>query len=394
VVILDLYARLERRHWLDLARVPLLALLACIFFVLGASTGQAAGFRFTETTGRAVIMDSAMEQEARMLALEDALYLAALEGGARINGFSAVMADTTLEDHFVVRPASRILDYTITNEVIDGEHYEVSIRAAIGNLPRGACLHRRAVHMTIFKPRMTLAENIPAAAAPMAVDVLNNLVTTIERHGGVSANRATDVALDPSRLSRINDTYDYTALTKGVVRVRRGDFAVVPEIILTGQRAGNALSRRDDMTMLIRLHVLAGESYAPIDMFEVIHTVTTRQRSVSRSFNVIGQPRRPAIRDALIEPVAGFVDNMIADLQCRPLTATLAFSDGKLTVPVGSHHGIGQNALAVASGTDTPWQIMRVTKVDTMSSILTPLNDQRDPVTLAGRTVEFMENVE
>jgi hypothetical protein len=394
VVILDLYARLERRHWLDLARVPLLALLACIFFVLGASTGQAAGFRFTETTGRAVIMDSAMEQEARMLALEDALYLAALEGGARINGFSAVMADTTLEDHFVVRPASRILDYTITNEVIDGEHYEVSIRAAIGNLPRGACLHRRAVHMTIFKPRMTLAENIPAAAAPMAVDVLNNLVTTIERHGGVSANRATDVALDPSRLSRINDTYDYTALTKGVVRVRRGDFAVVPEIILTGQRAGNALSRRDDMTMLIRLHVLAGESYAPIDMFEVIHTVTTRQRSVSRSFNVIGQPRRPAIRDALIEPVAGFVDNMIADLQCRPLTATLAFSDGKLTVPVGSHHGIGQNALAVASGTDTPWQIMRVTKVDTVSSILTPLNDQRDPVTLAGRTVEFMENVE
>ena len=179
-----------------------------IFFVLGAATGQAAGFRFTETTGRAVIMDSAMEQEARMLALEDALYLAALEGGARINGFSAVMSDTTLEDHFVVRPASRILDYTITNEVIDGEHYEVSIRAAIGNLPRGACLHRRAVHMTIFKPRMTLAENIPAAAAPMAVDVLNNLVTTIERHGGVSANRATDVALDPSRLSRINDTYD------------------------------------------------------------------------------------------------------------------------------------------------------------------------------------------
>ena len=392
-MILDLYARLEQRHWLDLAKVPLLAILAGLFFVLGAATGHAAGLRFTETTGRAVIMDAAMEQEARMLALEDALYLAALEGGARINGFSAVMSDTTLEDHFVVRPASRILDYTITNEVIDGEHYEVSIRAAIGDLPRGACLHQRAVHMTLFKPRMTLADNIPAAAAPMAVDVLNNVITTIERHGGVSASRATDVALDPSRLSRINDSYDYAALTTGVVRVQRGDFAIVPEIILTGQRAGNALSRRDDMTMLIRLHVLAGESYAPIDKFEVTHTLTTRQRSVSRSFNVIGQPRRPAIRAALIEPVAGLVDTMVADLQCRPLTATLALRDGRLTVPVGSHHGIGQNALAVASGTDTPWQIMRVTQVDARSSILTPLNDRRDPVTLAGRTVEFMEDV-
>jgi len=392
-VILDLYARLEQRHWLDLAKVPLLAILAGLFFVLGAATGHAAGLRFTETTGRAVIMDAAMEQEARMLALEDALYLAALEGGASINGFSAVMSDTTLEDHFVIRPASRILDYTITNEVIDGEHYEVSIRAAIGDLPRGACLHQRAVHITLFKPRMTLADNIPAAAAPMAVDVLNNVITTIERHGGVSASRATDVALDPSRLSRINDSYDYTALTTGVVRVQRGDFAIVPEIILTGQRAGNALSRRDDMTMLIRLHVLAGESYAPIDKFEVTHTLTTRQRSVSRSFNVIGQPRRTAIRAALIKPVAGLVDTMVADLQCRPLTATLALRDGRLTVPVGSHHGIGQNALAVASGTDTPWQIMRVTQVDARSSILTPLNDRRDPVTLAGRTVEFMEDV-
>ena len=393
-MILDLYARLEQRHWLDLARVPLLALLACLFFVLGAATGQAAAFRFTETTGRAVITDSAMEQEARMLALEDALYLAALDGGATINGFSAVMSDTTLEDHFVIRPASRILDYTITNEVIDGEHYEVSIRAAVGNLPRGSCLHRRAVNLTVFKPRMTLAENIPAAAAPMAVDVLNNVITTVERHGSVSATRATDIALDPSRLSRINDSYDYSALTKGVVRVRRGDFAIVPEIILTGQRAGNAFTRRDDMIMLIRLHVLAGESYAPIDRFEVTHTVTTRQRSVSRKFNVIGQPRRPAILAELIEPVAGLVDNMVADLQCRPLTATLALSDGRLTVPVGSHHGMRQNSLAVASGTDTPWQIMRVTKLDATSSTLTPLNNRRDPATLVGRTVEFLEDME
>ena len=60
-MILDLYARLEQRHWLDLAKLPLLVVLTFAFFLLGAATGHAAGFRFTETTGRAVIMDSAME---------------------------------------------------------------------------------------------------------------------------------------------------------------------------------------------------------------------------------------------------------------------------------------------------------------------------------------------
>ena len=202
------------------------------------------------------------------------------------------------------------------------------------------------------------------------------------------------MALDPSRLSRINDNFDYVALTKGVVRVQRGGFAIVPEIILAGQRAGNTLGRRDEVIMHLKLHVLAGESYAPVDRFEATQVLTTGQRSVSRIFNVIEQPRRPALLDALNAPVAGLVDKMITDLQCRPLTATLSLTDGKLTVPVGSYHGMRQNALAVASGTDTPWQIMRVTGVDAMSSTLTPLNARRDPMSLVGRTVEFMEDVE
>ena len=153
-MILDLYERLEARHLRDLVKLPLVLLLAFACFIIGATVGHANGMRFTETTGRAAIIDPDMEQEARMMALEDALYLAALEGGARIDGFSAVMTDTSLEDHFVIRPASRILDYTITNEVIDGLHYQVSIRAAVGDLPNGTCLHRRDVNLTVFAPKI------------------------------------------------------------------------------------------------------------------------------------------------------------------------------------------------------------------------------------------------
>ena len=50
-MILDLYARLERRHWLDLVRLPVVLMLAFACFILGATAGQAGGMRFTETTG-------------------------------------------------------------------------------------------------------------------------------------------------------------------------------------------------------------------------------------------------------------------------------------------------------------------------------------------------------
>ena len=390
-MILDLYARLERRHWLDLVRLPVVLLLAFACFILGATAGQASGMRFTETTGRATIIDPAMEQEARMMALEDALYLAALEGGARIDGFSAVMTDSSLEDHFVIRPASRILDYTITNEVIDDLHYQVSIRAAVGDLPKGTCLHRRDVNLTVFAPKITHGKAVAAEAGPMAPRVISALIETIEAHPGINAIRATDTVLDPARLARTTDQFDYQALTTGVTRVRRGDFALIPEITLTSRRVRNGFDRHDDMLVSIEMHLFAGESYAPVDHFESRQQITTRLRSPFRTVNVLGQPRRPVILDTMRAPVAALVDDMAAKLQCAPLSATMSVVDGRLSVPIGSYHGMRENALAVASGTDTPWQIMRVTSVSPMSSMLTPLNEKRDINTLAGRTAEFME---
>ena len=390
-MICDLYARLERPSFLDLVKLPVLVMLAVGCFVLGATTGHAAGMRFTETTGRAVIIDPEMEQEARMMALEDALYLAALEGGARIDGFSAVMTDSSLEDHFVIRPASRILDYTITNEVIDDLHYQVSIRAAIGDIPKGNCLHRRDVNLTVFAPKITHGKSVVAEAGPMAPKVINALVEAIESHPGINARRATDTVLDPARLARTTDQFDYNALTTGLTRVQRGDFALIPEITLTGKRVRNGLDRRDEMLVSIEMHLFAGETYAWVDHFGLRQQITTKLRSPFRTINVLGQPRRPVILDAMRAPVAKLVDEMATKLQCAPLTATMSIVDGKLSVPVGSYHGMRQNALAVANGTDTPWQIMRVTSVTPMSSVLTPLNEKRDINTLAGRTAEFME---
>ena len=390
-MILDLYARLERRRWLDLARLPIVLMLAFACFMLGATAGHAAGMRFTETTGRAVILDPAMEQEARMTALEDALYLAALEGGARIDGFSAVMTDSSLEDHFVIRPASRILDYTITNEVIDDLHYQVSIRAAVGDLPKGNCLNRRDVNLTVFAPKFTHGKAVVAEAGPMVPLVINSIVEAIESHPGINATRATDTVLDPARLARTTDKFDYRALTTGVTRVRRGDFALIPEVTLTGKRITNGFDRHDEMLVSIEMHVFAGESYEPVNHFSVEQRITTKRRTPFRTVNVLGQPRRPAILDQMLAPVAALVDDMAGHLQCQPLTATMAVVDGRLSVPIGSYHGMRQNALAVTTGTDTPWQIMRVTSVTPMSSVLTPLNDKRDITTLAGRTAEFME---
>ncbi|MEK9851296.1 MAG: flagellar assembly protein T N-terminal domain-containing protein, partial [Candidatus Puniceispirillum sp.] len=123
-----------------------------------------ASLRFTEATGRAVIQPGADPSEARMIALEDALYLAALQGGATVDGFSAINTDTSLTDQVVVRPASKIMDYAVINEVIDGDHFAVTIRAAVGDLTQTKC-QRPNINLTLFKPVFDIDQKIPAWAA-------------------------------------------------------------------------------------------------------------------------------------------------------------------------------------------------------------------------------------
>ena len=83
--------------------------------------------RFIETTGRAVIENNETIDTSRRRALEDALYLAALHGGAKINGFSTVNTDTSIQENLVVQPASQILDYTIISEKRTDTHFTIKI---------------------------------------------------------------------------------------------------------------------------------------------------------------------------------------------------------------------------------------------------------------------------
>ena len=116
----------------------IMLLVTCI-----ANASPSNSFQFTTSTGRAAITSNVPAELARMRALEDALYLAALQGGAKINGFSAVSTDTSVQDHFVIRPSSKILDYTILSEEKTDTGVEVKIRAAVGNLPQKKCNRSR-----------------------------------------------------------------------------------------------------------------------------------------------------------------------------------------------------------------------------------------------------------
>ncbi len=137
--MLNMISKIQYHLGLSISRIIGIMIIAMSV----ANATPSSPFQFTTAIGRAAITTNVPEELARMRALEDALYLAALQGGAKINGFSAVSTDTSVQDHFVIRPSSKILDYTILSEEKTDTGVEVKIRAAVGNLPQKKCNRSR-----------------------------------------------------------------------------------------------------------------------------------------------------------------------------------------------------------------------------------------------------------
>ena len=93
-----------------------LLVIIFIFFTSSVLLSKEQDVQLITSTGRAVIIDNDIDL-AKKRALDDALYLASLQGGAKINGYSSIDSQSNLKENLVVRPSSEIIDFSA--EIID-----------------------------------------------------------------------------------------------------------------------------------------------------------------------------------------------------------------------------------------------------------------------------------
>ena len=214
------------------------------------------GLRLVTVTGRAAIQHQDALGEARDMALEDALYYAALKGGAKIDGFSSVDAQTNLSDMFVVRPASQILDYSITNEVQDETHYAVTIEAVVGDMATSGCQNRPISHVTLFRPSLYLASDLPHWMSQLPASLSQMLAIRLSEQPKLRLRdaRTTQFAAATKPENPLN-AYDYKQLTSGRVMMRAGDFAVDTKISFRSESKTELFSKTEYALVLSLIHI-------------------------------------------------------------------------------------------------------------------------------------------
>ena len=346
--------------------------------------------RFIETTGRAVIEDAAEVVTARRRSLEDALYLAALHGGAKIKGFSSVSTDTSIQENLVVQPDSYILDYNIISEDQTDTHFIIKIRAAVGNLKSDSCENQGLKSISVYKPIISIHPNVPYWVQPLSSELIKAFMSSLKAEMNINLTDFTDMSLNQSELKSINDEFDYTSLTSGRSRTRSGDYAVVPSIIIDKSTKLVGFTTFNSLEITFLTNIYEGASYSLSSSKSKTVEALFKTTGPWRNINLLLKSSRENIVEPILLKASEHSLDVAKDLVCKKIHSRVAINNGQIEVPLGKRHGITLSSLAVTKGDQTPFNIFRVEKVLENKSFLVPLNDSVEVNKFSGKSIQFL----
>ena len=346
--------------------------------------------RFIETTGRAVIEDAAEVVTARRRSLEDALYLAALHGGAKIKGFSSVSTDTSIQENLVVQPDSYILDYNIISEDQTDTHFIIKIRAAVGNLKSDSCENQGLKSISVYKPIISIHPNVPYWVHPLSSELIKAFMSSLKAEMNINLTDFTDISLNQSELKSINDEFDYTSLTSGRSRTRSGDYAVVPSIIIDKSTKLVGFTTFNSLEITFLTNIYEGASYSLSSSKSKTVEALFKSTGPWRNMNLLLKSSRANIVEPILLKASEHSLDVAKDLICKKIHSRVAINNGQIEVPLGKRHGITLSSLAVTKGDQTPFNIFRVEKVLENKSFLVPLNDSVEVNKFSGKSIQFL----
>ena len=356
---------------------------------------QATGFpsvNMVTVTGRAVIQHEDTVDEARDLALEDALYYAALEGGAKIDGYSAVDETTSLQEMFIVRPASRILDYTITNELRDETHYEVTIQAVIGDVSANGCQNRPISHVTLFKPHHKLAYDLPHWMSQIPASLSHEIANALSEQPTLRVNDARTTERPAATTPSNNfNRFDYRHLTTGRVEMRQGDVGIETHVNITYESTAELLSKTRFAILNIDSFLSAPGSRAEAQKVSNIFKIKLGKKNLLYSLTTLNRESRESIQKLIGNAASVHAKKLAETVICAPMKAQLELVGDSLQVRLGTRQGLGPNHLAFTDDKTTKFKILRVSQAGDTNVVLEPLDRRQDLAELAGAEVTFLE---
>ena len=353
-----------------------------------------ANFKQVEATGRAVLIAGDIET-SRKRALEDALYIAALKGGADINGFSAITSNTVINDQSIVKATNRVLDFKILSEKQSKEFLSIKISAVVGGKLSKKNCKNRPINITLFRGSYNVESSVPSKLARYTPMWYGQIYDVISKLPNVKAINHKNKSLKQIIKSKVNSSFDYNALTNGLPIIQAGDYSLVPELLLTENNNQNSFS---NYLLKVSFKIFKGPGIKLMTTKTYDLPIEYQYKSKFQFINNISTSDIQLVDQNVHHHMLLAATKFLQDLNCRPLEGKLTVNDGNLVVDLGRKQGLKQKQIGLVKGINIQNSmlnnssvIVHTNKIYDNYSILLPLNDNVKLSNLDNMIVEFVE---
>ena len=377
--------------FINIYKIFIFMALLTFNFVLYAQDNS--NFKQVEATGRSILLPDNIET-SRKRALEDAIYLAALKGGADVNGFSAISSNTIINDQSVIKATNRVLDFKILSETQNKEYLTIKISAIVGSeLSKSNC-KIKPININLFKGSILVDTNVPSELARYTSLWYNKTYEFISKLPNVDINNFKNRQLNQIIKSSQNPSFDYNAITRGIPIIHPGNYSLVPKIILTKTNknsfANYILTISFDLYKGQKIKLETSKSY---DLIFNYHLESKFQ--FLKNITTLGLDK---IDQNVNSHLSEIINSFFNDINCIPLEGKLTVNEGKLQVDLGSKQGLKQKQIGLVNGIkiqnsmlNDSILIVHTNDVFDNHSTLLPLNDNVKLTNLNNKIVKFVE---
>ena len=233
-----------------------------------------------------------------------------------------MQAGSQLDDHFVVRPSSKIIDYDIVDERFDDLHYTIEIEAAVGELKKVDCQNRLFNNVTMFAPVFRVNEKIPAWLSHQQSAMIKSLQENLTRKSNFNLVNMVHLPLDPKELTR-DKTYSYKALTSGTTNVLNGDFALTTTITLRRTVKKISFQQNYFVDVMVESSVFVDSDYQHMEKVTHQAKFPIRNSLPTQLISVLASPNPTKIRENLSKLISEHAAELETIMRCTPLSATM-----------------------------------------------------------------------
>ena len=383
-----------KKLFLNLENITICILFSIISFNALAAQNDS-NFRNVEATGRAILIEGKIDV-SRKRALEDALYIAALKGGANINGFSAIGSNTIINDQAIVSAANRVIDFKIIKETQEKEFLSIKIAAIVGGDLSSKNCKVRPINISLFKGTFNVGSDVPSLLSRKMSLWFNHSYDIISKTSNVNVIDYRNKLIDAVIKSNINSSFDYHALTEGVPFIQSGDYSLVPNLTLTKNNFEE--NNFSNYLFQISFKIYKGSDFTLLPIKTYNFPIKYNLNSKFKFLKNISTLNINSVDEMIKKQLVKVTKSIFQDLHCRPLEGKLSLINGELKVDIGSKQGLKGKQIGIVRGLkiknsmlSNSSVILHAEFIGKNNSKLLPLNDNIKLETLDNLIVEFVE---